>query len=156
LPEGAEGGGGGSVEPGVAIDPPTGWLSPEVDFTTHAVLVLRAPAQTRWGGGVWLSAIEDGSPGTMVDYWVMTPGPDCPVVEGGATLRPTVAIRVQLPVRDPLTFRRNTETVECRWEVPVGDPDGGSGGGGGGSVGSGGGTTTGPGSTVTNPASTSK
>ena len=141
LPDGVDGGGtgGGSIEPGIPIDPPTGWWSPEVDFSTHAVLILRAPAQTRWGGGVWLSAIEDGSPGTTIDYWVMTPGPDCPAVEGGATLRPTVAIRVPLPLLEPVQFRRNTEAVECRWDVPVDGPDGG--GGGGGSVGSGGSTT---------------
>jgi hypothetical protein len=148
LPEGLDA--GGSTEPGVSIDPPTGWLSPEVDFSTHAVLVLRAPGQTRWGGGVWLSAVEESTSGTTVDYWVITPGPDCPAVEGGASLRPTAAIRVPLPLGDPVTFRRNTETVECRWEVPVDGPDGGSGGGGSG--GSGGGSTTGPDSVVTYPA----
>jgi hypothetical protein len=147
LPEGVDG--GGSIEPGIPIDPPTGWLSPDVDFSTHAVVVLRAPAQTRWGGGVWLSAVEDAAPGTAVEYWVMTPGVDCPSVEGGATLRPTVAIRVPLPLAEPLTFRRNTEVVDCRWEVPVDGPDGGSGGGGSG------GTTTGPGTVVTYPARTS-
>jgi hypothetical protein len=158
LPPDVDGGGSsdgvGTAEPGVAIDPPTGWLSPSVDFATHAVLILRAPAQARWGGGVWLSAIEDGAPGTAVEYWVMTPGPDCPAVEGGATLRPTVAIRVPLPLADPVVFRRNTETVDCRWDVPVDDPGGGSGGGGGGSVGSGGGTTP-PDSVVAYPSRTS-
>jgi hypothetical protein len=149
-PGGGGGTGGGVIEPGIPIDPPTGWLSPDVDFATHAVLILRAPAQTRWGGGVWLSAIEEGSPGTTIDYWVITPGPDCPAVEGGATLRPTVAIRVPLPIHDPVRFERNTEVVECRWEVPVDGP----GGGGGGSVGGGGDTAT-PGSAVLPPVPTS-
>jgi hypothetical protein len=94
------------------IEPRKGWLSPTVDFSTHAVVILRAPVQNRWGGGVWLTGIR----GSTIGYTVMTPGRSCPVVEGGLTVRPTAAIRVPLPLREPVTFRRSVETIDCRWK----------------------------------------
>ena len=136
LPDGVRG--EDSAEPGTTLDPPTGWLSPSVDFATHAVVVLRAPSQTRWGGGVWLTAIEDGPSGTKVDYAVMTPGSDCPLIEGGATVRPTVAIRVPLPLTDPVAFGKTTETIDCDWEPRPLDPGGTVTGSGGGTTGGGG------------------
>jgi hypothetical protein len=108
---------------------PIGWFSPNVDFATHAVVILRAPFQRQWGGGIWLDAIDPKNTGTTVDYSTMTPGPACPLVDGGASLRPTVAVRVPLPLPAPVTFRRRDETIDCRWPLPLGEPNPGSGGG---------------------------
>ncbi len=108
----------GSVEPGVPVEPPI-WISPSVDFTTHAVLVLRAPEQTRWGGGVWLSSIEARSGGTTIEYTVMRPGTDCPSIDRGSVLRPTVAIRVALPLADPVAFVRTEKEIGCAWDMDV-------------------------------------
>jgi len=54
----------------------------------------------------------------------MEPTGDCPPIESGEVLRPTVAIRVLLPITDPVTWNRRTESIECGWR------DGGPGGGG--------------------------
>ena len=104
-------------EPGTPTEPPRGWLVPSLDFSTHAVVILRSEPQTRWGGGVWLNAIDTHARGTTLEYSVMTPGGDCPIVEGGSVLRPTAAIRVPLPLLEPIVFRRNAETIDCRWET---------------------------------------
>jgi hypothetical protein len=116
-------------------EPWKGWLSPAVDFATHAVVILRAPAQTRWGGGVWLTAFAARAGGTTIDYAIMSPGRDCPAIEDGAAVRPTTAIRLPLPLPAPVSFRRKVETIDCRWETkPVPTDGGGSAAGSGGTV----------------------
>ena len=90
--------------------PPPSWIGIDVDFTKFAVLVLRADPQTRWGGGAWLDAIQGGETGTTIDYTVMEPAGECPPIEEGVVLRPTVAIRVPLPVSDPVTWDRRTRS----------------------------------------------
>lgn len=104
--------------------PPDVWMGMEVDFSTHAVLILRSDASDRWGGGVWLSGLEPGAGGTTIDYVTMVPGEDCPLVEGG-TVQPTVAIRVPLPLPEPIVWARHVETIGCRWEEGGGngEPD---------------------------------
>ena len=52
----------------------------------------------------------------MIDYTVMEPSDGCPPIDGGEALRPTVAIRVPLPLPDPVTWNRHVETIDCRWE----------------------------------------
>jgi hypothetical protein len=106
--------------------PSPGWLGLQVDFTTHAVIVLRGDEQERWGGGVWLAAITADAGGTTIDYAVMAAGENCPLAENGTTVQPTVAIRVPLPLAEPITWRRASETIDCDW-----DGDGGPVGGGG-------------------------
>ena len=103
-------GGGGAVPP--SLPTPIGF---GVDFTTHAVIILRAEPQTRWGGGIWLDRIDASGGSTTIDYTVMEPSDACPPVEGGAVLRPTVAIRVPLPLPDPVTWNRHVETIDCQW-----------------------------------------
>jgi hypothetical protein len=108
------------------IDPttsPGNWVGMQVDFTTHAVLVLRADPEDRWGGGIWLSGLERNATGTAIDYTVMIPSSDCPLVAEGGMLQPTVAIRVPLPLDTPVTWNRHTETIDCSWEES--DPGGG-------------------------------
>jgi hypothetical protein len=105
--------------------PPPSWIGIDVDFTKYAVLILRAGSQTRWGGGVWLDAINTTESGTTIDYTVMEPIGDCPPIETGEILRPTVAIRVLLPIGDSVTWNRRTESIECGWRD--GGPDGGTG-----------------------------
>ncbi|MFN0149232.1 MAG: hypothetical protein ACKVU1_00805 [bacterium] len=131
LPDGVDGDDAeGGVEPGV---PPTLWIGVDVDFTTHAVIVLRSVTQSRWGGGIWLNAIDKSGAGTRIDYSVMQPSDDCPPIEGDFSMRPTVAIRVPLPLASPVTFTRNVETIDCRWDgvepVDGDDADGGIGSG---------------------------
>jgi hypothetical protein len=99
------------------------WLGLQIDFTTHAVMVLRGDEQDRWGGGVWLAAITGDDGGSAIDYTVMVAGEDCPLVEDGATVRPTVAIRVPLPLAEPIAWHRATETIDCDWDG--GEPGGG-------------------------------
>jgi hypothetical protein len=96
---------------------PATWVGIEVDFTTHAVLVLRADSQDRWGGGIWLEGIHVSNSGTTIDYVVMTPGDDCPVIGEKGAVRPTVAIRVPLPISAPVTWNRHVETIDCAWQV---------------------------------------
>jgi hypothetical protein len=106
-------------EDSTATPPPVpspGWLGLQVDFTTHAVIVLRGDEQTRWGGGVWLTAVNTDAGATIIDYTVITASDECPLVENGTTVRPTVAIRLPLPLPEPITWRRTTETVACDWE----------------------------------------
>lgn len=104
--------------------PSPDWLGLQVDFTTHAVIVLRGDEQDRWGGGAWLAAITAENGGTTIDYAVMTAGENCPVVEDGTTVQPTVAIRVPLPLAEPITWHRTTETIACDWDGG-GEPGGG-------------------------------
>jgi hypothetical protein len=125
---GARWGGGGKDSIEVPVDPPPpppDWIGIDVDFTTHAVLILRAGPQTRWGGGVWLDKFEPAESGTLIQYTVMEPGIDCPEVEGDAPVNPTVAIRVPLPVPEPITWARETDSIGCQWEpVPGEKPPG--------------------------------
>ena len=86
-----------------------------VDFTTHAVVILRADRHNAWGGGIWLNSFEVTNSGTTIAYSVMMPGDNCPPVEGGTYLQPTVAIRVPLPVTEPITWERRVETIDCDW-----------------------------------------
>jgi hypothetical protein len=96
-----------------------GWAQPmfglEVDFSTHAVIVLRAGAQTRWGGGIWLNRFESAGGTTLIGYMVMEPDSDCPPVEELPEVNPTVAIRVPLPLGPVITWNRTTETIGCLW-----------------------------------------
>ncbi len=100
--------GGGMENPWYAFGPP-------VDFSTHAVVILRAGAQHNWGGGVWLDWIESGATGTTIDYTVMVPTADCPPVDDAAGLNPTVAIRLPLPLINPITWRRSESSINCDW-----------------------------------------
>ncbi len=86
-----------------------------VDFSTHAVLILRADVQTSWGGGIWLDKFEPGNAGTVIEYTVMNPGSACPEVGNGASLQPTVAIRLPLPIVEPLFITRTSDTISCGW-----------------------------------------
>jgi hypothetical protein len=95
--------------------PPPEWVGIDVDFTTHAVLILRAGPQTHWGGGIWLDGIDVKAEGTVISYTVMEPAGACPVVESGQSIQPTVAIRVPLPVTEPVTWNRRVEPIECGW-----------------------------------------
>lgn len=106
------------------------WLVDAVDFTTHAVIILRGDEQDRWGGGIWLTGLAPGSNGTVIEYAVVRAGTDCPLIEHGVSLRPTVAIRVPLPLDEPVTWRRETHTIGCDWDdtwpppTEPGDPGG--------------------------------
>jgi len=92
------------------------WGMPYVDFTTHAVIILRAGDQTQWGGGIWLNDIGRSSGGTVYDYTVMQPSDDCPPMEMmGMGANPTVAIRVPLPIDPPVTWNRHIEPIRCDW-----------------------------------------
>jgi len=100
----------------------------EVDFSTHAVIILRAGDQTRWGGGVWLNSLETSGDNTIIEYTVMEPADDCPIIDGLSEVNPTVAIRVPRPVGNAASWNRHTETIECSWpdSTFVGNPsDGG-------------------------------
>lgn len=108
-------------EPGDSSRPsdptiPSIWIGSDVDFATHAVLILRADPQTQWGGGVWLDRIAPAEEGTTIAYTVMAPGSECPPVDGGGVVRPTVAIRVPLPLPDPIVWERHVEMIDCHWE----------------------------------------
>jgi hypothetical protein len=105
------------IPPGDTIIMPPAWGGFDVDFTTHAVIVLRAGEQTRWGGGIWLYDFTAGESGTTIDYTVLEPGQDCPLIDcGGLTVvNPTVAIRVPLPLSEPVTWNRHGETIDCDW-----------------------------------------
>jgi|GEM_PF-1598665 len=96
------------------VPPPSGTWGVDVDFTTHQIIVLRAGAQTKWGGGIWLNEIETGATGTNYAYTVMQPTGDCPLADG-QTLYPTVAIRVPKPT-GAITFTRSIEQISCDWE----------------------------------------
>jgi hypothetical protein len=112
-------GGATGVEDSVVTSPPVpspDWIGSQVDFSTHAVIVLRSDAQDRWGGGIWLAGIDRTSGGTVIDYTVMIPGENCPSPGGGETVQPTVAIRMPLPLDAPVAWRRSSETISCDWE----------------------------------------
>jgi hypothetical protein len=87
-----------------------------VDFATHAVIILRADPQTRWGGGVWLNRYDTTAAGTTIDYSIMVPSEDCPEIQPElGVLRPTVAIRVLKPPSATVTWNRRVETITCDW-----------------------------------------
>ena len=46
----------------------------------------------------------------------MAAGENCPPVDDGDDRAPTVAIRLPLPLSEPITWRRTTETIACDWE----------------------------------------
>jgi len=109
---------------GVVIGGPSMWFNPEVDFTTHAVIILRSGDQTRWGGGIWLDRFDVTAGGTTIDYSVMEPGDDCPTVGPPlGVFNPTVAVRVPLPINLPITWNRNVQSIQCNWydSTVVGD-----------------------------------
>jgi len=92
-----------------------------IDFARFAVVVLRAGDQERWGGGIWLTDLKPGDGGTDVSYVVAVPGPDCPLVADGGywnhdAVNPTVAIRVLLPLPEPIHWNRSALTLACAWE----------------------------------------
>lgn len=108
-------------DPGFVTWEPPMWTSSLVDFTTHAVIILRSGDQTRWGGGIWLDRFDVTSSGTAIDYTVMEPGDDCPAVELPlSTVNPTVAIRVPLPINLPITWNRNVQPIQCNWSDSTG------------------------------------
>ncbi|MEO7993782.1 MAG: hypothetical protein ABI743_05225 [bacterium] len=115
-PDGGFGGGDNPVDNGVdpTPPPPSSW-GIDVDFTTHAVILLRANAQTKWGGGIWLNSITTSATGTVVEYTELSPSGDCPESESADALRPTVAIRVPLPLTGPITYVQHVEEISCEW-----------------------------------------
>ncbi len=113
----------GGLSPDSLPVPPPSNYGIDVDFTTHAVVLLRADAQERWGGGMWLDEIDVDDTGTTIGYVVMIPGGNCPLAEDG--VRPTLAIRVPLPLDEPVTWNRRTEIIDCDWrDVPETLPGG--------------------------------
>jgi hypothetical protein len=105
-----------SVGTGMPLPMPPWWSGFTVDFSTHAVIILRAGETTRWGGGIWLDNIKSTAAGTVIDYSVMIPGDSCPPVgEGLSGVNPTVAIQVPLPLTLPLAWNRRVETIDCNW-----------------------------------------
>ncbi|MBI3873163.1 MAG: hypothetical protein HY304_08830 [candidate division Zixibacteria bacterium] len=109
----------GWSDPGRPIEPIPmlpWWGGFDVDFSTHAVLILRSGNTTHWGGGIWLNKITRGEAGTVIDYTVMQPGDYCPVVDPDlGTVNPTAAIRVLLPLTPPVTWNRHSEIIDCNW-----------------------------------------
>jgi len=115
MPHGDTSGAGGGF-PGDSIIMPPVWGGFDVDFSTHAVIILRAGEQSHWGGGVWLYEVKTRESGTTIDYTVLEPGEDCPAIDGNqTTVNPTVAIRVPLPLPEPIIWSRKTETIDCNW-----------------------------------------
>lgn len=115
---GASGGGQGwidSIAPGEPGPLPPIWNGFDVDFSKHAVIILRAGDFTRWGGGIWLDAVNTTASGTTIEYSVMSPGDQCPLVGDGQIVNPTVAVRVPLPVQEPVTWKRHVEPISCNW-----------------------------------------
>ncbi len=102
------------------VPPPIGYSIP-VDFTQFAVVILRAGEQARWGGGVWLTALHASAAGTQIEYTVITPGENCPATWDpcgqGNLVNPTVAIRVPLPLPEPITWNRSAQTAACDWSA---------------------------------------
>jgi hypothetical protein len=106
---------------GTPTDPPvpTGYSIP-VDFDRFAVIVLRAGDQERWGGGIWLTDFRSSAEGTRIAYTVVQPGAECPPIgnwgyDMGSVVNPTVAIRVPLPLTEPVRWERDIRTVDCNW-----------------------------------------
>jgi hypothetical protein len=98
---------------------PVGYSIP-VDFERFAVIVLRAGEQERWGGGIWLTDFRTSTEGTWIEYAVIQPGAECPPVgdsgfDFGTRVNPTVAIRVPLPLPEPVHWERSVRTIDCDW-----------------------------------------
>ena len=98
------------------------WGEPYVDFTTHAIIILRAGEQDHWGGGIWLNDVERSSAGTIFNYSVMQPSDNCPPMGSmghmgmmAGVCNHTVAIRVPLPIDPPVSWQRHIEPIECNW-----------------------------------------
>jgi hypothetical protein len=111
----------GWVPGGQPRDPvvPPGFTIP-VDFDRFAVIVLRTGNQDRWGGGIWLTDLKASGAGTEFEYTVIEPGQDCPrIADAGYTdwerVNPTIAIRVPLPLPEPVTWTRVVRTIRCDW-----------------------------------------
>ncbi len=105
------------------------WFNPEVDFTTHAVIILRSGYQTRMGGGIWLDRFDVTDAGTTIDYTVMEPGENCwTVAPPLRVVNPTVAIRVPLPINLPITWNRSVQPIQCDWSDSTGMGGGGNSG----------------------------
>jgi len=118
---GDSGGGQGwidSIGPGEPGPMPPIWNGFDVDFSKHAVIILRAGDLTHWGGGIWLDEVKTAASGTTIGYSVMQPGDQCPLVGNGLTVNPTVAIRVPLPLTAPITWDRQVQTIPCDWDHP--------------------------------------
>jgi hypothetical protein len=107
-----------SVGPGEPGPLPPIWNGFDVDFSKHAVLILRTGEFTRWGGGIWLDEVKTTATGTTIRYSVMQPSDQCPSVGNGEIVNPTVAIRVPLPVTAPVTWDRRVQTIPCDWDHP--------------------------------------
>ncbi|MBM3316699.1 MAG: hypothetical protein FJY75_02495 [Candidatus Eisenbacteria bacterium] len=95
-----------------------------VDFDRFAVLVLRAGPQDRWGGGIWLTGLRTSAAGSAIEYVVIEPQSDCPWIsehggQGSHVVEPTVAVRVPLPLPEPIVWRRGAITVSCEWTIGI-------------------------------------
>lgn len=103
-----------------------------VDFDLFAVLVLRAGEQDRWGGGIWLTGLSVSEAGSVIEYVVIEPEEGCPSIAemgglGVGFVEPTVAVRVPLPLPEPIEWRRSEITISCGWAVGVDSTDVGGG-----------------------------
>lgn len=97
------------------------WFNPEVNFSTHAVIILRSGDQTRLGGGIWLDRFDVTDGGTIIDYTVMEPTDNCWIVPPPlGVVNPTVAIRVPLPINAPITWNRAVQPIQCNWSDTTG------------------------------------
>jgi hypothetical protein len=102
--------------------PPYPYYGLNVDFNTHAVIILRAGEQDQWGGGVWLQGISDQQGTTVYEYSVMAPGDNCPPADPAlGPFNPTVAIRVPKPADNTVAWNRTEETIRCDWDGPLPD-----------------------------------
>lgn len=114
--------GGDRGDPDDRADPlPPAGYSIQVDFAQFAILILRAGDQQRWGGGVWLTSLSTSAAGTEIEYTVIEPGEDCPPTWDPCgpsdIVNPTVAIRVPLPLPEPIQWNRLTQTAACEWSA---------------------------------------
>jgi hypothetical protein len=97
--------------------PPSPYYGLNIDFKTHAVIILRAGEQYQWGGGVWLQGIFDREGTTVYSYTVMVPADDCPPADlEVGPFNPTVAIRVPRPASSSVAWNRTEEMIRCDWD----------------------------------------
>lgn len=103
-----------------SVPPGTGnwwWGTPDVDFNHYAIIILRASEQFRWGGGIWLTEIRPSNGGTTIEYCVMEPGAECPLIDvQPGRLEPTVAVRIPKP-EGQVFWQRSVEVIDCNWGV---------------------------------------